>query len=129
MNTINKWIFIGIFIAAGHITGQANGPAHTTMVRWQKQMLAIRLTAETMKRWETQNTTLNGFTGNPEFDALAASINVSAIELYIDHKNPTPQKWLILYFNSELDGTDIVNDFLQLPCVKQAQIVGVRTLA
>ncbi len=101
------------------------------MTRWEKQVIAIRLTADMQKQIDMESLAHNVSIGNKKFDTLASSINTRAIVPYTDPNinGGTEEQWLILYFDSELEAADIVHDFEQLPVVEQAQIIGVKTLA
>ncbi len=104
---------------------------NTVMTRWEKQVIAIRLTADMQKQIDMESLAHNVSIGNKKFDTLASSINTRAIVPYTDPNinGGTEEQWLILYFDSELEAADIVHDFEQLPVVEQAQIIGVKTLA
>ena len=127
----NVILFLFFGFAFLPLRAQESAVSGLAMTRWQEQMIAIKLTPEMQQRVDRASLNHNISIGNKKFDALASSINTKSIVSFTDPNSGTgsEEQWLILYFESELDAGDIVEDFKQLPVVEQAQIVGVQTLA
>ncbi len=113
------------------LNAQEAATSPLSMARWHEQMIAVKLTPEMQQKIDGESLNHHVSIGNNKFDALASSINTRSIVSFTDPNGESGKKeqWLIIYFESELDAGDIVEDFKQLPVVEEAQIVGVQTLA
>ncbi len=127
----NTILFLLLSITLFPLHAREGAASALTMARWQEQMIAIKLTPEMQRKVDRESLLHRISIGNKKFDALASSINAKSIVSFTDPNTASGEKeqWLIIYFESELDAGDIVEDFKQLPVVERAQVVGVQTLA